>query len=110
MEVSIEQVNLRLQQIREDFLSKRAKQEVRINAWGEKISKVNKEILEGIELPEEITLKALVPELYAENPREEVYLEQLQKANDLITKVNEVAAKHVNEAYNKLKEYQSFSA
>lgn len=107
---TLAEMRVQLRELNQMFLNNRAKQEVAISAWGEKLVKVDKALLEGIELPEVITLQTLVPEAYAEAPREDVYLAQLNKANELINAVNEVAAKNLEKAQAVLREYKGFSA
>ena len=99
-----------LRKIREQFLSERAKQEMQVSAWAERITKCDPEVLEGIELPNPLTLRALIPELYADSPRQEVYEEQYDKAVQLFNQVNERADALLREAEKLIAEYRAVVA
>lgn len=99
-----------LNKAREDFLAKRAKQEMQIAAWAEKIEKVDPEILKDIDLPPVITLKALIPEMYADKPNPETYKQQYESCTALFNKVNEIADHYNEEAKRCLLEYQEISS
>ena len=109
METRIAELKEMAQKRMETFLSERAKQEMRINEWGQKISKVPTTLLEDIQLPEVITLQALVPEAYAEYPRVEVYVAQVNALNALIAKVNALAERYLLEAEREVAEYTDFA-
>ena len=107
--VDIKQVEANYQKLREHFLRDRTQHEIRISKWGETIAKVDKSILEGIDMPEVITFQALCPEAYAEYPNETVYNEQKAKANALIEAVNARANEYYEKAAETMKEYSRFS-
>lgn len=80
------------------FIAARAEQELQVKKWGEDLKQVDPQLLGDIQLPAEITLHALVPELYAEEPRKAVYEEQLKKLNEFIESINQLAYKQYKEA------------
>ncbi len=97
-------------QFHEQFLADRAKQEMQVLAWAEELRSVDKSIFEGkVEIPEELTLRSLMPELYEDCPRQEVYDEQFRKTTEFINKVNAVIEEVNNKAIETLKEYQQFA-
>lgn len=90
-----------------DFVAMRAKEEVKVNVYFEKIKSINPSVFQGkVQIPEDATLKALVPEYYAEHPRQEVLDEQIDKANELCAKINEIIMSICEEAYKCYSEYQ----
>lgn len=99
-----------IQKAREDFVHKRTKQELDVKAWAEKIKKVNPEVLSGVELPEDISLRSLIPELYEDEPNPEIYHSQYVKAVQLFDQVNAIAEKYNQEAKKCLLEYQELSS
>lgn len=98
-----------VQKIRENFVHSRTKQEMAIQTWAENLKKVDPEILKGVELPEEISLRTLMPELYADKPNQAVYHEQYLKACELFATVNKIADAYNQEARKCLSEYQAMN-
>lgn len=99
-----------MQKAREDFVHKRTKQELDVNAWADKIRKVDPEVLRGVELPEDLSLRGLIPELYSDEPDPNVYHAQYVKAVELFNKVNVIAAEYNREAKECLLKYQELSS
>lgn len=99
-----------IQKAREDFVHKRTKQELDVSAWAEKLKKVDPEVLRGVELPKDLTLRGLIPELYKDEPDPVIYHEQYVKAVELFEKVNVIAAEYNQEAKKCLLEYQELSS
>lgn len=99
-----------LRSYREKFLADRAKQEMQIKAWADKLANVDPFILKDIDLPEAISLQALVPELYKESPDPEIYNQQYEKMIALFSQVNAVADAYNQEAKRCLSEYQELSS
>lgn len=91
------------------FLKERTKQEVAVAAWGSDLSKLDPLILKDIELPSEITLQQLIPELYEDHPNEAVYNAQYAKAVQLLQQVNEVADRYNREAIQCLQEFNQMN-
>lgn len=76
---------------REEFFAKRAVQEKEVLAFAEAFSKIPKNFYEGkIDVPAEITLQALVPEVYKENGDEGVCREQYAKAQEFFDSINKI--------------------
>lgn len=83
-----------------------ARQEVQVAEWGKGLKKVPPEVLAGIELPEEITLRAFMPALY-ENPVDwEAYERQYAAFTQLSGKINAICEKCNEEAVKCLYEHQ----
>lgn len=99
-----------LRSYREKFLADRAKQEMQIKAWADKLANVDPFILKDIDLPETISLQSLVPELYKESPDPEIYNQQYEKMIALFSQVNAVADAYNQEAKKCLLEYQELSS
>jgi hypothetical protein len=91
---------------REAFVSTRMQQEIKVSAWAEKLLKVDPEVLAGVELPEEITLRALIPEFYVDEPNQAVYDKQWEAADKLFEKVNKIIEEYNKEALRCLSEYK----
>lgn len=96
---------------RDTLIHNRTKQEMAIQTWAEKLRKINNpDILKDVGLPEEITLRAFVPELYEENPRQEIYHEQYLKMCEVFNKVNAIAEAYNQEAKQCLLKFQELSS
>lgn len=92
---------------RETFLADRARQEMQVAAFGESVKSLDPKLFEGkVEIPENFTLQALMPELYAEEPDEEVYSKQYEKTTELFNKINEIFDSINQEAEKCYYEYQ----
>ena len=98
-----------LTKMKEEFLAERARQEIQVEVWAKKLSKVDKEILKEVPLPEAISLRKLIPELYEEEPDCTIYEEQFRHANDLFMMVNKIADHYNEEAKKCLSEYKEMS-
>ncbi|MCI9050690.1 MAG: hypothetical protein HFI05_02010 [Lachnospiraceae bacterium] len=99
-----------LNKIREKFLEERTKQEIQIAQWAEKLYKVDPFILKDIELPDEISLYAFMPELYKDNPDPRIYEQEFAAWKELEKKVNAIADKYNEEAKRCLLEYQQLNS
>ena len=99
-----------LRSYREKFLADRAKQEMQIKAWADKLLKVDPFLLKDIELPEVISLQSFIPELYKESPDPEVYNEQYDKMIAVFSQVNAIADSYNQEAKKCLLEYQELNS
>lgn len=108
MESSVQMQEDLLRKARERFIAERLKQEMEVQAWGEKIKQCDPSILEGIELPEEISLKTLLPELYVDRPNQSVYDEQYEKMQELFDKCNKVAEEYNAKVRKTIEEYEVF--
>ena len=95
---------------REMFLAARTQHEIAIKAWAEKISKVDKSKLEGIELPEDISLRTFMPEAYEDNPNQEVCDQQFEAMMKLFGQINEIAIKYNQRALQELQDYNAFQS
>ncbi len=83
-----------------------ARQEVAVLEWGKGLKQVPPGVLDGIDLPEEITLKAFMPALY-QNPVDwEAYEEQYNSFTKLSAKINGICMKYNEEAVKCLFEHQ----
>lgn len=92
------------------FIKARTQQEMQVKEWGEKLAKVDPSVLEGISLPNPLTLEALVPELYVEQYNPERIKEQYEAANKLISAVNEICDRYNKKAMEEHAEFQKISA
>lgn len=89
------------------FMAMRAKEEVKVNTYFEKIKSIDPAVFEGkVQIPEVATLKSLVPEYYEEHPRQKVLDEQIDKTNELCAQINEIIVNICEEAYQCFAEYQ----
>lgn len=92
---------------REAFLVKRTEQEIEVNKFAEKFKKIDPAFWEGkVEVPEEISLKAMVPELYKEDSDRELCHEQWAKANEFFSKVSSIFEEMQRGARECLLEYE----
>jgi len=83
-----------------------ARQELAVQQWGEGLRKLPAGVLEGVELPEEITLAAFMPALY-ENPVDwEAYEKQYQKFTEFSEKINQICMRYNEEAVQCLSKHQ----
>lgn len=73
-----------------DFLKLRTEQEVEFAEYSQFIKSHASYFKGKVDLPEEFSLKAMIPELYEDEPDEAVYQEQLQKTAELFRKINAV--------------------
>lgn len=92
--------------LRERELAQRAKLEVEVANWATKIRNLDPALLEGVQLPEDLTLQGLVPELYKQNRNKELCQEQIQAAKSLTESINAIVLRYVEEAEKCLSEYQ----
>lgn len=83
-----------------------ARQEIQILEWGRGLKKVPPEVLSGIDLPEEITLKAFIPALYEDPVDWEAYEWQYDAFMELAGKINTICEKCNEEAVKCLSEHQ----
>lgn len=93
----------------ERFISERTKIETRIDSWGKSLYKVPREALQDITLPPEITLRALVPELYVDSPNQEVVNTQLDFLNELIEKINKISYEYNERALRCLQQCEEIN-
>ena len=92
---------------RESFLAERARQELQVRTFAEKFAQIDPNVFEGkIEIPEEISLKAMIPEMYADKPNQQIYEEQYNKAQAFFNGVSEIIAAINKEANECLSRYQ----
>lgn len=97
-----------LSQARNKFLTERAREEAKVQAWADSLSKVDPSLLRDIKLPSPLTLETLTPEVYKDSPDPVVYEQQYNAAMELIAKVNAIGDEYnrrglqVLEEYNKL--------
>lgn len=95
---------------REKFITERTKQEARVNAWYQRISGLQSDVLTGI-IPEgTITLRTLCPELYEDKPNKEIYLQQLAAANAMFDKCNAIGEDKNREAVECLLKFKEISS
>lgn len=91
----------------EEFLRERTRQEMEVLSFAENMKHIDPKVFKGkVEIPENLTLKSLIPELYEEEPCKEVYEEQYNKAEEFFSKVNSIIKEVNEEAYKCLSEYQ----
>lgn len=74
MEVEI--MKQRIKEWETDYLARKARNEMRIAKFAESYKKLPESLRNVIQLPEEITLKAIMPEYYVEHPNPEVCKQQ----------------------------------
>lgn len=92
-----------------EFLAMRAKQEMMVQSYFESVDKIVvnfKDILKDVEIPEERSLKDLVPEYYADDPVQEVLDKQIDEANKIFSAINERFIKELEEAVECYSSYQ----
>lgn len=95
---------------REKFIAERTKQEERVNAWYQRISGLQSDVLMGI-IPEgTITLQSLCPELYVDKPDRGIYLQQLAAANAMFDKCNAIGEDKNREAVECLLKFKEISS
>lgn len=95
-----------LKEAREYLMTTRAKQEVMVADWAKSIKQMPKELLAEIDLPEELTLRSVIPELYQDEPDEKVYEEQYNAFMEKVKKINEIAMKANEDARQCLLKHQ----
>lgn len=75
---------------RELLIAARVREEAKLEEFAKCVNSVNKsEVFPGIYIPDDLSLRALCPEAYAENPDPAVYDEQFKKMMEIITPINE---------------------
>lgn len=90
-----------------DFIAVRAAEEVKLNNFFEKISCITQPIFEGkVEIPQNASMRTLVPEYFAEHPRQDVLDAQIDAVNELCAKINEILMQICEEADKCYSEYQ----
>ena len=90
-----------------DFLAVRVKQEVMVQQYFDSLYKIDKAVFDGkVEIPENASLKSLVPEYYVDNPKQEVLDQQIDTANQLFDKINGILADVCKEAVECYSQYQ----
>ena len=89
-EFDVQKYQAELEQQRTEFLTQRARDEIKVQEWADKLAKVNPEILQGIDLPTPLTLRTLTPEAYVDEPDEKIYEQQFLAATELIEKINAI--------------------
>ena len=100
-----------LKENQELFIRKRTEQEMKIDAWAKRLAEVKDEdVLSELMLPEEISLRVLVPELYKEKPDAEIYAKQHEELCELIDRVNSVTDKYNKEALECLSRFQQLNS
>jgi hypothetical protein len=89
----------------EEFIAERTKQEMAVLQFAESVRDIGREAFEGIDIPEELTLQNLVPELYSDDPMQEIYEQQVKDANALLASINNVVSKINAESRRELMDY-----
>lgn len=75
---------------KQEFMRRRTAQELEFAEYAQFIKKHSSYFDGKVTLPEEFSLRAMIPELYEDEPDEEVYNDQLQKTAELFKKINAV--------------------
>lgn len=99
-----------LKEAREYLTVTRAKQEVLVAEWAKHIKQIPKELLSEIDLPEDITLYSVIPELYKDEPDENVYEEQYNAFMKQVEKINKIAMKANEDAKQCLLKHQQLTS
>lgn len=100
----------KLAKIREKFITDRAKQEQVVTNLAEGLKNVDPALLEGIGLPAELTLQALVPEYYATDLNPEKCREQYDAAMEILQRLNDFVQEKNKEARECLLNYQALAS
>lgn len=92
---------------REIFITLRTKEEQKIKRWHASLMKCSQEkVLDRIPFDyEDMSLKTLVPEWWADVPDEAVCKEQVAEANKKIVQINDIVREVYKDALTKLEEY-----
>lgn len=95
----------------EAAVAARARQELQVDAWAKAIAKAPAEVLEELQLPEELTLRAMIPELYKpfDEFDEAVYQEQYNKAKELEERYYKLAMRYNREQLALRKEVEALN-
>lgn len=100
-----------LQKARDVMLEKRTKQEMEIRVWGIELRKIpDQSILSDLNLPEVIELKSFIPELYVEEPKQEIIDKQYAALNAILSKVNTIAVRYNEEADKCMQELEGLNS
>ena len=106
----VEKLNYIYSVNRDNFMEERTKQEIALQKWADELAKVeDRTIFEGIEFPEEISLRTMIPEYYKENGNSEVAGEQYRVLMEFIDKIDEVTGSTLERAMAKQQEYTVFA-
>lgn len=89
-----------------EFMAMRAKQEMMVQNFFESLDKIDKDFFKDVEIPEQRTLKELVPEYYVENPRQAVLDEQIEHVNEIFAKISNIFMNELEEAIKCYSSYQ----
>ncbi|MBQ2885906.1 MAG: hypothetical protein IJE43_19445 [Alphaproteobacteria bacterium] len=94
-----------------EFISIRTQQEIGLQNFLKGIYSIDAKRFEGrVELKENLTLKDLVPEYYAAEPRQEVLDAQIKETNEYLQKLNEIIREILEEAIKCNSNYQALAS
>lgn len=99
-----------LKAAREKFIAERTKHEYMVNEWAKQIKLMDSKMLEGLNFPEEISLRTLNPEAYAENPNKEVYNQEFRNMMMLVVELNKRIVKLCEETSKCLQECKGINS
>ena len=77
----------------------RTREEMKLAAFAKSIAEVDREVVfKGVYIPPDLTLKALCPEAYKENPNPEVYQQQFAEMKRIFDAINNRINEYTQEA------------
>lgn len=96
--------------MRDKLIEARTKEEQKILDFAKAISSVNiEEVFGDTYVPPNISLKALCPEAYAEEPNYEIYEEQFNAMSKIFSDMNEKIIAYNEEALECLQQFKMMS-
>ena len=99
-----------IQRARDSFIQMRAEEERKIAEFGKQIASIDiKTVFGDLEIPSEISLKALCPEIYKDSPNPDVYEEQYTKMDELFKEMNKRISSYYGEVLECLQSYRAIS-
>ena len=99
------------QKQREEFIQARVREEQKIEKFAKELSAVNiEEVFGNIYIPPEISLKALCPEAYADDPDPDVYQEQFLKMREIFAAIMQRISDYNAEAAELNKQFREMYA
>ena len=91
---------------KEQRIERRVLAEREFKIFSGNIQLIDPKLLEGIDIPEDLSAKGLLPSLYEERPDPEKYKEEYALAVSLFEKITEVKARLMAEAEKEAESYE----
>jgi hypothetical protein len=81
-----------------------------VKRWADEISKLPIDVQEELGIPDDLSLKALIPEFYKEAPDQEQYEKEYEAAQSFFRRLNSIADEKNKEARKCLSEFEAMNS